>query len=87
MSGNPTSQVLAEQCVFFPKQNVLNSLSYILTKMGRQVAVVLYVVTMAAIIVGVDFAFFRSRFWERLTVNIGVVLVFAAFYLRFLRRS
>jgi hypothetical protein len=54
--------------------------------MGRQVAVVLYVVAMAAVIVGVDLAFFRYRFWERLTVNIGIVLVFAAFYLRFLKR-
>jgi hypothetical protein len=53
--------------------------------MGRQVAVALYVVAMVAVIVGVDFAFFRNRFWERLTANIGVVLVFAAFYLRFLR--
>ncbi len=53
--------------------------------MGRQVAVVLYVVAMAAVIVGVDFVFFRNRFWERLTVNIGIVLVFAAFYLRFVR--
>jgi preprotein translocase subunit SecE len=56
-------------------------------RMGGQVAVVLYVVAMAAIIVGVDFVFFRNHFWERLTVNIGIVLVFAAFYLRFLRRS
>ena len=48
-------------------------------------AVVLYVVAMAAVIVGVDLVFFRNRFWERLTVNIGIVLVFAAFYLRFLR--
>jgi hypothetical protein len=39
---------------------------------------------MAAIIVGVDIAFFRNRFWERLVVNIGIVLVFGAFYLRFL---
>lgn len=54
--------------------------------MGRQAAIVLYVVAMAAIIVGVDFMFFRNRFWERLMVNIGVVLVFAAFYSRFLRR-
>jgi hypothetical protein len=54
--------------------------------MGRQVAIVLYVVAMAAVIVGVDFVFFKSRLWERLTVNIGIVLVFAAFYLRFLRR-
>ena len=46
----------------------------------------LYVAAMASVIVGVDFVFFRNRFWERLTVNIGIVLVFAAFYLRFLRR-
>ena len=32
----------------------------------------------------VDFVFFRNRFWERLIVNIGIVLVFGAFYLRFL---
>jgi hypothetical protein len=54
--------------------------------MGRQVAVALYVVAMAAVIVGVDVVFFRNRFGERLTVNTGIVLVFAAFYLRFLRR-
>jgi hypothetical protein len=54
-------------------------------EMGRQVAIVLYVAAMVAVIVGVDFAFFRNRFWERLIVNIGIVLVFGAFYLRFLR--
>jgi hypothetical protein len=53
---------------------------------GRHLAIVLYVVAMAAVIVAVDFAFFRNRFWERLTVNIGIVLVFAAFYLSLLRR-
>jgi hypothetical protein len=42
---------------------------------------------MVAVIVGVDFAFFRNRFWERLMVNVGIVLVFVAFYLRFFRRS
>jgi hypothetical protein len=56
-------------------------------EMSGQVAVVLYVLAMAAVIVVVDFVFFRDRFWERLTVNIGIVLVFAAFYLRFLRRQ
>jgi hypothetical protein len=54
--------------------------------MGRQVAVALYVVAMIAVIVGGDFVFFRNRLWQRLTLNIGIVLVFAAFYLRFLRR-
>jgi hypothetical protein len=52
--------------------------------MDRRIIAVLYVVAMAAVIVGVDFAFFRNRFWERLLVNIGIVLVFGAFYLRFL---
>jgi hypothetical protein len=53
--------------------------------MHRQVANVLYVVAMTAVIVGVDLVFFKNRFWERLTANIGIVLVFAAFYFRFLK--
>ncbi|MDR3521233.1 MAG: hypothetical protein P4L54_06410 [Acidocella sp.] len=53
--------------------------------MGRQVVIVLYVMAMAAVIIGVDIAFFRHRIWERLMVNIGLVLVFGAFYLRFLK--
>jgi hypothetical protein len=54
--------------------------------MGRQATSALYVVLMVAVVVGVDFLFFRSRFWERLTANIGIVVVFVAFYLRFLKR-
>jgi hypothetical protein len=54
--------------------------------MGRHAAVVFYVLAMAAVVVGVDVLFFRNRFWERLMVNVGIVLVFAAFYLRFLKR-
>ena len=53
--------------------------------MGRQTAVVLYVLALVAVVVGVDVLFFRNRFWERLIVNAGIVLVFAAFYLRFLK--
>ena len=53
--------------------------------MTRQVAIAVYVLAMAAVIVGVDIAFFRNRLWERLIANIGIVLVFLAFYLRFLR--
>jgi len=52
--------------------------------MGRQTAVVLYVLALVAVVVGVDVLFFRNRFWERLMVNVGIVLVFGAFYLRFL---
>jgi MFS-type transporter involved in bile tolerance (Atg22 family) len=49
-------------------------------------AVVLYVLAMVALIVGVDFVFLRHRFWERLIVNIGIVVAFIAFYLIFLKR-
>jgi hypothetical protein len=53
---------------------------------GRQAAVVLYVLALIGVVVGVDVVFFRNRFWERLMVNVGIVLVFGAFYLRFLKR-
>ena len=53
--------------------------------MGRQAGVVLYVLALVAVVVGVDVLFFRHRFWERLMANVGVVLVFGAFYLRFLK--
>ncbi len=53
--------------------------------MGRQAATVLYVLALVAAVVGVDVLFFRHHFWERLIANVGIVLVFAAFYLRFLK--
>ena len=53
--------------------------------MGKQLYLALYAALMAAVIVGVDFAFLRDRFWIRLAVNIGLVLAFAVFYLMFLR--
>jgi len=52
--------------------------------MKMNVSVVLYILVLIAVVVGVDLLFFKNRFWERLIVNIGIVLVFAAFYLRFL---
>ena len=55
--------------------------------MGSRAAVVLYVIALVALVVGVDVLFFRHHFWERLLVNVGIVLVFAAIYLRFLKRS
>ncbi len=55
--------------------------------MGRQAGIVLYVSALVAVVVGVDVLFFRHRFWERLMANVGIVLVFAAFYLRLLRRA
>ena len=55
--------------------------------MGRQAAAVLYVLALIAVVVGVDILFFRHHFWERLAVNVGIVLVFVAFYFRFLKHS
>jgi predicted cobalt transporter CbtA len=53
---------------------------------GRAAAAVLYVLVMIAVVVGVDILSFRHHFWARLLVNVGIVLVFAAFYVRFLKR-
>lgn len=48
--------------------------------------VLLYIVLMVALIVAVDVLFLRTRFWARLVVNIGIVVVFAAVYVGFLQR-
>ena len=53
--------------------------------MGKSPAIVLYVALMVVIVVVMDLLFFRDRFWERLMVNVGIVLVFAAFYFRFMK--
>lgn len=47
---------------------------------------VLYIVLMIAVIVAADVLLFRNHFRERLIANVGMVLLFAAFYLRFLNR-
>jgi hypothetical protein len=52
-----------------------------------QWVVVLYVIALVATVVVVDVLFFRNRFRARLIANVGVVLVFAVFYLAFLRPS
>jgi len=53
--------------------------------MGKSAVLVLYVVAMVVVVVGVDVLIFRHQFWERLMVNVGIILVFGAFYLRFLK--
>ncbi len=55
--------------------------------MGRSAVAALYVVAMVAVVVGVDVLIFRSHFWERLAANVGIVLVFVAFYFRFLHHA
>lgn len=49
---------------------------------GRTVTVV-YVLALVATVVGTDILFFRNHFLARLLVNVGIVLVFVAFFLRF----
>ena len=53
--------------------------------MGRPFVVGLYVFALVVVVVGVDVLLFRHHFWARLIVNVGIVLVFLAFYLRFLK--
>jgi predicted cobalt transporter CbtA len=50
---------------------------------GKRAAIALYVLTLVAVVVGVDVLFFRHEFWQRLIANVGIVVVFTAFYLRF----
>lgn len=54
--------------------------------MGGPKIGLVYVAVMIAVVVGVDVAFFRGHVWERLMVNVGIVLVFAAVYLRIFGR-
>ncbi|MGW4248800.1 hypothetical protein [Nocardia sp. NPDC004722] len=53
--------------------------------MARQTVVVLLIVVMVALIIGVDILVFRHHFWARLLANAGIVLIFAACYLRFVK--
>jgi hypothetical protein len=54
-------------------------------EMTRSMSIVLFIVVLIIVVVSVDVLFFRGRFWERLLVNVGIVAVFAAFGLRFLK--
>ena len=54
--------------------------------MGRSAILVLSALAVVAVVVAVDLLFFRHQPGLRLAVNIGIVLVFVAFYFRFLKR-
>jgi uncharacterized membrane protein len=54
--------------------------------MGRPVVGGIFAAALIAVVVSVDLLFFRHHLLERLAVNIGIVLVFVAFYFRFARR-
>lgn len=53
--------------------------------MGIRGTVLIYIVLLVVVVVGVDVLFFRHHFWARLLSNIGIVLIFAAVYLRFIK--
>jgi cytochrome c oxidase subunit IV len=55
--------------------------------MRRKAGIALYVLTLVTVVVGMDISFFRHRFWERLVVNVAIVLIFGAFYVTFLKRA
>ena len=54
--------------------------------MNTQVERALFVIAMVVVVVAIDVLLFRHYFWERLAANVGIVLVFGAFYFRFLGR-
>lgn len=49
------------------------------------IVLIIFVIVMVGIIVAVDILFFRHHFWERLIANVGIVLLFIAFYSSFFR--
>ena len=51
--------------------------------MGRTPTVAVVVIVMVGIIIALDILVFRNHFWPRLLVNVGIVLVFGGFYLRY----
>jgi hypothetical protein len=55
--------------------------------MGRPAANALYVIAMVGTIVVVDVLIFRHHFWARLAANVGIVLLFVAFYFRYFHRT
>ncbi len=58
-----------------------------MTALGRSGFVAVYVLLLVAVVVATDIVFFRHHFWARFIGNVGIVLIFVAFYLRFLAPS
>jgi len=57
--------------------------------MGSPAVSAVMLVAMIAVIVGMDLSIFRDSTWtwERLAANVGTVLLFGAFYFRFVASS
>ena len=55
--------------------------------MGKLSHGVIFAAVMIITVVGVDLIFFRHHTGQRLIANVGIVLVFLAFYWRFFKRN
>lgn len=53
--------------------------------MSKTTINIIYVAVMVSTVVLVDILFFRYKFWERLAANVGIVLVYVAFYFAFIK--
>jgi len=54
--------------------------------MKRSIVLAVFFATLIVIVVGVDVLVFSHRFWERLFVNISIVVVFVVFYFTVLKK-
>jgi succinate-acetate transporter protein len=55
--------------------------------MGKNGIQVIFIALMVLTVVIVDVAFFRNHTAERLAANIGIILIYVAFYYRFIKRG
>jgi hypothetical protein len=57
--------------------------------LSKPAVTVLDAMVLVAVIVGIDLLFFREKTWtwERLSANVGIVVVVGALYFRFVGRS
>lgn len=53
--------------------------------MDKNPMAIVFVIIMIIIIIAVDILLFRHYFWARLASNVGIILIFLALYLRFIR--
>lgn len=51
--------------------------------MGGHTVTALCVLALVVVVIGLDVLIFRHQTWARLVANIGIVMIFAAFYMRF----
>lgn len=49
--------------------------------MNKNLINLIYVLAMIATVVIIDILFFRNQFWARLLSNIGIILIYIAFYI------